>query len=143
MSNYIPHETITCDDRNQPWIDEKIKKFILHKNRDFNAYSQDKNNTDLFWKFHSRLSIKPLDSKTIPKTYWSILKAFLNNNMIPCIPPLLHNGKFFMHFKEKAELNDFFARQCSVVNNNSKLPSFPNKKRASHFQQLSFQHMIS
>ena len=63
--------------------------------------------------------------------------------MIPCIPPLLHNGKFFMHFKEKAELNDFFARQCSVVNNNSKLPSFPNKKRASHFQQLSFQHMIS
>ena len=47
MSNYISHETITCDDRNQPWIDEKIK-FILHKNRDFNAYSQDKNNTDLF-----------------------------------------------------------------------------------------------
>ena len=142
MSNYIPHETITCDDRNQPWIDEKIK-FILHKNRDFNAYSQDKNNTDLFQKFHSRLSVKPLDSKTIPRTYSSILKVFLNNNMIPCIPPLLHNGKFFMHFKEKAELNDFFARQFSLANNNSKLPSFLNKKRASHFQQLIFQHMIS
>ena len=26
VSNYIPHETITCDDRNPPWMDEKIKK---------------------------------------------------------------------------------------------------------------------
>ena len=26
ISNYIPHETITCDDSNPPWIDEKIKK---------------------------------------------------------------------------------------------------------------------
>ena len=24
ISNYIPQETITCDDRNLPWIDEKI-----------------------------------------------------------------------------------------------------------------------
>ena len=26
ISNYIPHKTITCDDRKPPWIDEKIKK---------------------------------------------------------------------------------------------------------------------
>ena len=26
ISNYIPHETITCDDSNSPWIDDKIKK---------------------------------------------------------------------------------------------------------------------
>ena len=24
ISNYIPHETITCDDSNPPWIDEKF-----------------------------------------------------------------------------------------------------------------------
>ena len=30
ISNYIPHETRTCDDRNPPWIDEKIKKSVLH-----------------------------------------------------------------------------------------------------------------
>ena len=47
ISNYISHETITCDDRNPPWIDEKIKKIVLHKNRPYNAYSRDKNNTDL------------------------------------------------------------------------------------------------
>ena len=53
ISNYIPHETITCDDSNPPWINEKIKKSILHKNRAFSAYSQDRNNTDLFDKFQS------------------------------------------------------------------------------------------
>ena len=156
ISNYISHETITCDDRNPPWIDEKIKKLVLHKNRGFNAYSRDKNNTDLFNKipslqahlktsteeskqnYYSRLSNKLLDSKTSPKSYCSILKAFLNNKKIPCIPPLLRNGKFIMDFKEKAELfNDFFTRQCSLVNNNSKPPSVLTKKRASHFQQFS------
>ena len=37
-----------------------------------------------------------------------------------------------------AELfNDYFTRQCSLVNNNSKPPSVLTKKRASHFQQFS------
>ena len=37
ISNYIPHDTITCDDGNPPWIDEKIKKLVPHKNRAFNV----------------------------------------------------------------------------------------------------------
>ena len=28
LSNYIPHETITCDDRDPPWINNKIKQLI-------------------------------------------------------------------------------------------------------------------
>ena len=116
---------------------------VLHKNRAFNAYSRDRNNTDLFNKFqslqahlktsveeskqnyYSRLSNKLLGSKTSPKSYCLILKTFLNNRKIPCIPRLLYNGKFVMDFKEMAQLfNDFFARKCSLV----------NKKRASLFQ---------
>ena len=38
-SNYIPHEITTCDDRNTPWIDEKIKKLVLPKNRVCSTYS--------------------------------------------------------------------------------------------------------
>ena len=26
LSNYLPHETITCDDRDPPWINNKIKQ---------------------------------------------------------------------------------------------------------------------
>ena len=53
LSNYIPHKTITCDDRKPPWIDEKIKKLVLHKNCAFNLYSRDKNNTHLCKTFQS------------------------------------------------------------------------------------------
>ena len=157
ISNYIPHETITCDDRNPPWIGEKIKKLVLHKIRAYNAYSRDKNNTDLLNKFqslqahlktsieeskqkyYSRLSNKLLDSKPSPKSYWSILKTFLNNKKIPCIPPLLHNGKFIMDFKEKAELfNDFFTMLCSLVNNNSELPSVLTKETCKLLSTVEF-----
>ena len=27
FSNYIPHETITCDDKDPPWFNKKIKQF--------------------------------------------------------------------------------------------------------------------
>ena len=32
MSSYIPHETITCDDRDLSWITKDIKQLILDKN---------------------------------------------------------------------------------------------------------------
>ena len=121
---------------------EKIKKLALYKNNAYCAFSRDRNNTDLFNKFqflqahlkttteesmqkyYSRLSDKLLDSKTSPKSYLSILKTFLNNKKTPYIPPLLYYSKFIMDFKEKVELfNDFFTKQCSFDNNNSKLPS--------------------
>ena len=122
ISSYIPHETITCDGSNSPWIDKKIKKLIQHKNRAFSAHSRDRNNTDLFNKFQSlqahlkptiqKSKLKyysPLSIRQQNKSYWPILKTFLNNKKIPCIPPLFRNGKFIVDFKEKAELfNDFF-----------------------------------
>ena len=79
------------------------------------------------------------NSKTSPKSYWSILKTFLNNKKIPSIPPLLHNGKFIMDFKEKAELfNDFFTMHCSLVNNNSELPSVLTKKTCKLLSTVEF-----
>ena len=57
------------------------------------------------------------------KVYWYLLKIFLNNLKIPVIPPLFHNSKFLTEFKERAKLfNSFFAKQCSLIKNDSKLP---------------------
>ena len=57
------------------------------------------------------------------KCYWSLLKTFLNNKKIPCIPPLYHDDKFVCDFKEKSKIfNNYFAQQCSVINNNSTVP---------------------
>ena len=39
-------------------------------------------------------------------------------------PPLYHNGNFITEFCQKAELsNSFFAEQCSILQNSSKLPT--------------------
>ena len=75
-------------------------------------------------KYYTKLSSRLADPVTSPKTYWSILKTFLNNKKIPCKPPLFHENKFITDFKEKAELfNHFFVNQCSLLSNNSVLPT--------------------
>ena len=50
------------------------------------------------------------------KTYWSILKRFLNDKKIPRVPHLFHDDKFVTNFKEKAELCKFFFSEAMVYN---------------------------
>ena len=142
IQNFIPHETITCDDRDPPWINKEIKKLMLEKNLAFKSYCYSNKSMFFFEKFkafqyqlnmsieelkekyYTKLSSRLADLLTSPKTYWSILKTFLNNKKIPCIPPLFHENKFITDFKEKAELfNHFFVNQCSLLSNNSVLPT--------------------
>ena len=60
------------------------------------------------------MSQKLSNKATSSKAYWSILKTFLNDKKVPCIPPVFHDNKFVIDFREKAELfNTFFAEQCS------------------------------
>ena len=142
VSNYIPHETIVCNDRDSPWINKNIKKLVNDKNDAYKSYHQNENNSPTLQnfqllqsklnslieeskhKYHARLSKKLSDHVTSPKSYWSILKTFLNNKKIPCIPPLLNENKFIIDFRRKAKIfNTFFAKQCSLINTSSVLPT--------------------
>ena len=59
------------------------------------------------------------------KRYWSILHKFLGKRKIPQIPPLYNNDSFVTNFSDKAELfNNFFAKQCTLINTPSILPPF-------------------
>ena len=80
-----------------------------------------------------------MDSATSAKTYWSILKTLLNNKKIPCIPPLFLEGQYVTDFKKKAELFDsFFAKQCSIIQNSSKLPLTLNKRTNNSISSITF-----
>ena len=81
-------------------------------------------------KYYSKVAKKLLDPSTSPKTYWSILKTFLNNKKIPVIPSILHDKKYITDFKQKAEVfNSHFSKQLI---NNSKIPSeYPQKSNES------------
>ena len=74
--------------------------------------------------YYLRISKKLMDPMTSAKTYWAVLKSLLNKKKVPSIPPLFHQNKYVTDFKKKAELfNRFFAKQCSIINNSSEIPS--------------------
>ena len=62
------------------------------------------------------------DKRTDSKVYW--LKNFLNNIKIPSVPSMLMSGATIINIIEKANtFNEFFASQCTLLENNSKLHS--------------------
>ena len=63
-----------------------------------------------------------MDLTTTPKASWSKLKTILNIKKIPCNPPTYHNNNYITDFKEKTQIfSNFFAKQCTLVENTSKL----------------------
>ena len=71
--------------------------------------------------------MKLKNTKTSSKTYLKILskilKTFYDGRKIPITPPILKEGKLGSDFKIKANyFNCFFASQCTILVNNSKLP---------------------
>ena len=54
--------------------------------------------------YYTRSSSRLADPLTSPKTYWSVLKTFLNSKKIPCISPVVN--------------------QCFLLGNNSVLPTY-------------------
>ena len=119
MANFIPHETINCDDRDLPWVNNRIKKIIYERNSLYKDYRKD-NDTQISEEltlvqkklhlameeskdtYYSNLSTKLVKEKCNLKTCWSMLKRFLNNKKIPCIPSLFHENKFVTDCREKA-----------------------------------------
>ena len=47
LSNFIPHETIICDDKDPPWFNNKIKTLIQAKNAAFNSFRKNSGNSEL------------------------------------------------------------------------------------------------
>ena len=86
-------------------MNDEIKKMIKRKNwlfqsqgkpckLDFtvlNSLTQDISGavTSFKLKYYEGLANKLNDPKTAPKTYWKILKTFVNSTKIPLIPPSL------------------------------------------------------
>ena len=52
------------------------------------------------------------------------MNFFFNGKKVPVIPPPLFNGAFVTDFQEKVNIfNSVFAKQCTLVSNDSVLPS--------------------
>ena len=119
MSNFILNEIVPIDDRDPPWINNKIKSLIKNKTEYFNNCAKPNNSESIRHckqmedtlrksneisrqKYYFKLSRKLAVNKINSKCYWSILKSFLNNKKVASIPPLIHNNQFAISFKVKA-----------------------------------------
>ena len=104
-----------------------------------NKLSQDLSNaiTNSQFAYYRRIASKFNDPNSAPKTYWSILKSFVNGKKIPLIPPTLVKDQLVTNFLEKANLfNEFFTQQCNTIENDSTLPNdlvFETTERISSF----------
>ena len=73
------------------------------------------------------------------KQHSPIFKTFLNNNKISIILPLFYENEFVPDFKKKAGLFDsIFAEQCSLLINDSKLPSRFYYFKEKHLSTIKF-----
>ena len=52
LNNYIPHETIICDDKDHPWFNSRIKSLIENKNNIRKSYQRFKSNIQLLSKLN-------------------------------------------------------------------------------------------
>ena len=48
LSNCIPHERITCDDKDPPWFNKNIKQLIQEKNNTYKSYILSDKNPQFF-----------------------------------------------------------------------------------------------
>ena len=89
--------------------------------------------------YYARIANRLSNTQKSTKTYCSLLKIFLNNKKIPLIPPLFHENRFIIDFKEKAEFfNSFFSNQCSLLKNCSKLPTNPRYVTDERLRTINF-----
>ena len=132
--------------RSLKWLREKNWLFQSQRkscNVDFailNSPTQDISDTitSSKLKHYEGLANKLNNPQTAPKTYWKILKTFVNGTKIPQIPPLLVGDQLVSVFLEKANLfNDYFSKQCTMIDNNSTIPAntcFVTEERLSTFE---------
>ena len=137
FSNFIPNKIKTFKDSDPPWMNDDIKNKVKLKHKLYHCYLRhQKNNKEDLQNENDNLISKSkkeyyqnidrkLDNQSITcKTFSSVMKTFFNGKKVPAMPPLLFNGVFVTDFREKANIfNSFFAMQCTLVSNNSVLPS--------------------
>ena len=151
--NFVQNKLIICDDKDPLSRNDDIKTLIKMKkwfyqrqrrsgNIDYNmlnAITTDISNavSSSKFRYHDRLAKRLNGPKVASKTYWSILKTFVNGYKGPLIPPLSVGNRYIADFLAKANLfNDLFSKQCSALVNNSSLPTnltFETENRLSTF----------
>ena len=134
--DFIPHEIITSDDKDPPWIDISIRRLFQDTNEAYKPFKRSNQKSQCFENFqslqnllgvsieaskerYSRLSKKLMDPTASPKTYWSVLKSFHNDKKMPCIRSIFHENNLLQISEKKPGCLILFLLS---KNNHKKMP---------------------
>ena len=96
-SNYIPHETLTCDGKDPQWFNPRIKSLLQNKNNLYKDFQRSYTNAQLLNKlnhlqeelnflvnkskqnYYAWMAKKLTNDSKNCKAYWSLLRRLLNN----------------------------------------------------------------
>ena len=63
LRNFIPHEIITCDNRDPPWINSSIRPLIQDKNEAYKCFKRSNNNSQQFENFKSLQNLQAVSTE--------------------------------------------------------------------------------
>ena len=135
FSEFIPNNTITCNNRDPPWMTPSFKSAIKRKHRIYKKYiSVDANQMieNMWVLFRNQTSPKITQAKDEyfssfgkkklshpvhgTKCYWTTLNKIMDTKKI-------FQYTTFTNFQTKANIfNNYFVEQCSLISNDSVLP---------------------
>ena len=82
FSNFIPHETVTCDDRDPAWISNNNKQVIQEKNDTYRGYISNDKNPQIFHKVkYLQKQLKNLIEQSHEKYYYLLISKKLMDPM--------------------------------------------------------------
>ena len=142
FSNFVPNKTVTIRSKDAVWMTPELKNMLLEKDKLYEHYVKRGRKAEDYEPLHeaqsrckravketkklyySNLANSLNDPNLSSKKYWSVLNQFLNKKKKPRIPPLRNSrNNLISETSEKADIfNQFFAKQCSVIETNSILP---------------------
>ena len=127
ISNFIPSETITCDDRDHPWMNSFIKNLIRAKDNFYKKFVRKSNDMYHHYAFknfqnHLNQSIQMAkqnsvnkiaqrlgDANTSSNCYWSLLKTLLNGKKFLVFPLYFMLTNILLTFKKKLRFSIHFS----------------------------------
>ena len=138
--NSIPHKTVPIRPKDQPWMNNEIRKLMRIRNRQHKIAKRTNNlnHWAMFWELRNQVITSIREAKVhhfkklatnlqnrnlSPEDWWKITKQFLKQNKDNEIPPLNNNGIFLSDPQDKATfLNSYFCEQSLVDDSHATLP---------------------
>ena len=77
LHNFIPHETITCDDKDPLWIISSIRRLIQDKTEAYKRFKRSNNNNQYFGNFQFLQNLLGVSIEVSKERYYSCLSKKL------------------------------------------------------------------